>query len=672
VSDTPRPAAQDPAAKRLAVLIGSLHEAVLLEDETRHMQLVNQAFCDMFGIPAPPEALIGMDCSQAAEQSKSLFRDPESFVAGVTALLAARSIRVGDVLRMADGRVVERDYIPVFFEDNYRGHLWKYRDVTVRAREQARVDTLHAVADGLVDADNETAVCTRVLQALCAGLGWQAGTAFLPARQPAWMTGPGLAGAEEGLASVACVTADIPADRAELYQRLTASTMFQHDDGLIGAMWSTGHSSWIDDVMTFSGCARISQARAAQFGTIVFVPIRSGKSVHGVLEVAAVGERPLDVDVFQVLQEAGDRLGHVVERLRAQNLRRDQEAWTRTILDRMMEGLVVVSEQTGLIVGVNPMAERMFGFAAGTLIGHHIKNLLPDGSPRQDPTFLARAYERAINRTTEWEARRLDGSVFPMELQLTEFETGAGRVLVGFVRDLSERNAVERMKKQFVATVSHELRTPLTSVRGSLGLLATGALGALSPQAWEMVNLAERNVVRLVGLINDILDLERIESRGLRIALVPIPLDPTLDRAADAVRSMAADHGINLSTVQSGLHVIADTERLVQVVVNLLSNAVKFSPMGGLVEVSAHALDGVAHVEVSDRGTGVPEEFREIIFEPFRQVESSDTRQRGGSGLGLAISRAIVKQHGGVMGYTPRDGGGSTFWFTLPITPERS
>ena len=675
MSEPTHQAPADPSARRLAVLIGSLHEAVLLEDETRHMQLVNQAFCTMFGIDAVPEALIGMDCSQAAEQSKLLFLDPERFVADVNALLAARETRIGDVLRMTDGRVVERDYIPIFFDESpspvggaaatYRGHLWKYRDITARARERAKSDTLRAVSEGLVDADTDARVSARVLHALM-GLGWQAGTVFLPAPQPAWMTGPRTS-PRQGLAAVACVADSMTGDAVDTYRNLTAATMFEHDDGLVGRTWMTGRSSWVDDVLTFSGCARVSQTRAAHLGTVVFVPIRAGKTVHGVLEVAAAHERPLDADVLQALQEAGERLGQVVEQIRARDLQAVQEAWTQTILDRMVEGLIVVSGPTGEIVGVNMMAERMFGYAAGTMKGRHMADLIPPGPIRDDPGFPNNAYEASINRTTEWEVQRADGTVFPIELQLTAFDTGTGQVLVGFMTDLTERNSVDRLKKQFVATVSHELRTPLTSVRGSLGLLATGALGELSPAALEMVNLAERNVVRLVGLINDILDLERLETQGLRMELAPTSLHTALLRAADAIRSFADEHGISIGTHATDLIVVADAQRLVQVLVNLLSNAVKFSTMGAQVDVRAAVVDGCARIEVNDRGPGVPEEFRDAMFEPFRQAEGSDARRRGGSGLGLAISRAIVRQQDGHIGYEPRTGGGSTFWFTVPL-----
>ena len=256
-----------------------------------------------------------------------------------------------------------------------------------------------------------------------------------------------------------------------------------------------------------------------------------------------------------------------------------------------------------------------------------------------------------MGRTTEWEARHKSGRTFPFELQLASFDIPEGRVVAGFLRDLTERHAVKRLKKQFVATVSHELRTPLTSVRGSLGLLASGAMGEFSPAAIHLVEIAERNVVRLVGLINDILDLERLEGGRMPMSLAATALDRTVSLAIQAAAPI----------------VVADEDRVVQVLVNLLSNAIKFSPAGTEVALRVECIGGLARLEVLDRGPGVPEESRDIIFEPFSQAEGTDVRQKGGSGLGLAICKAIVDQHRGDIGYTPREGGGSLFWFTLPL-----
>jgi PAS domain S-box-containing protein len=321
---------------------------------------------------------------------------------------------------------------------------------------------------------------------------------------------------------------------------------------------------------------------------------------------------------------------------------------------------------------MNPAAQRVFGYKAEELVGQPLALLVPESVAPDPSLFLREARRRALGRITEWEGRRKNGEVFPLELSLFEFRTPEGRRFAGSIREISERREVERLKKEFVSTVSHELRTPLTSIRGSLGLLAGGVLGELPPQAAEVIAVAERNVLRLVRLINDILDLERFDSGRIEMNLQAVPLDSIFTRSLEAVRSFAEQEGVTLETSPATAQVWADGDRIVQVLVNLLSNAVKFSPRGGVVSLSASREDRWSRVSVRDQGRGIPASFREAIFERFRQVEASDARQKGGSGLGLAICKAIVEQHGGSIGVESEEGKGSVFWFRLPDSPVLS
>ena len=264
----------------------------------------------------------------------------------------------------------------------------------------------------------------------------------------------------------------------------------------------------------------------------------------------------------------------------------------------------------------------------------------------------------------------MNGDVFPFELSLFEFRTPEGRQFGGIVRDVSESREVERLKKEFVATVSHELRTPLTSIRGSLGLLAGGVLGTLPPEAIEVVAVAERNVIRLVRLINDILDLERLDTGRIEMHFESVTLASVFERSLEAVKALADQEGIPVESAAPSGSVWADGDRLVQVLVNLLSNAVKFSPRGGVVRLSASEEGGWTNVRVTDQGRGIPPSFREAIFERFRQVEASDARQKGGSGRGLAICKSIIEQHGGSIGVESEEGRGSVFWLKLLVSPR--
>jgi signal transduction histidine kinase len=214
--------------------------------------------------------------------------------------------------------------------------------------------------------------------------------------------------------------------------------------------------------------------------------------------------------------------------------------------------------------------------------------------------------------------------------------------------------------------VSHELRTPLTSIRGSLSLLASGMLGELPGEAREAVEIADRNALRLIGLINDILDLERSESGKLEMQMGEVSLQDVLQRSVDAVRGVAEKHGVSLEIRGAAARAWGDADRLVQVVVNLLGNAVKFSSSGQSVTLEAERKPPFVEVRVIDRGRGVPRQMQDAVFERFKQVEASDARDKGGTGLGLAICKTIVERHGGTIGLSSEEGRGSTFFFRIP------
>ena len=235
-------------------------------------------------------------------------------------------------------------------------------------------------------------------------------------------------------------------------------------------------------------------------------------------------------------------------------------------------------------------------------------------------------------------------------------------------RDLAVRRDVERMKDQFVAILSHELRTPLTSMRGSLGLLEGGALGVLPERAGRMVKLAVRNVDRLVRMVNDILDLERLQAGMVELEPEWRPLDDLVEQAIGAVRCIADEGEVAVRGVMDPeIAVYGDPDRIVQVLINLITNAVKFSPPCSTVEVHAENRESEVVVRVRDRGRGIPADQIEAVFDRFRQVDSTDARIKGGTGLGLSICRSIVQQHGGHIVAESTVGEGTTFIFTLPL-----
>ncbi|MBL8539555.1 MAG: CHASE domain-containing protein [Betaproteobacteria bacterium] len=248
---------------------------------------------------------------------------------------------------------------------------------------------------------------------------------------------------------------------------------------------------------------------------------------------------------------------------------------------------------------------------------------------------------------------------------------GSGRPtrVAGTNLDITPRKEMEGMKNEFIATVSHELRTPLTAIVGALGLLRQESSGKLSDGASLFLNMAQQNSDRLAALIDDILAIEKIEAGTVDFRLAPVALRPLLERAISLNTPYARrfDVRLELELPLPEVSVTGDADRLLQVMANLLSNAAKFSPTGATVSVACAVLDNAVRVTVTDRGPGIPEEFRRRIFQKFAQADSGDTRQKGGTGLGLSICKAIVERLGGTIGFVCAPGRGTTFHFDLPL-----
>ena len=243
------------------------------------------------------------------------------------------------------------------------------------------------------------------------------------------------------------------------------------------------------------------------------------------------------------------------------------------------------------------------------------------------------------------------------------------RGLLRALRYAAERKRLERLKDEFVSTVSHELRTPLTSISGSLGLLMGKAAGNLPEATRRLLEIAHNNSQRLVRLINDILDIEKLESGRVVFDLRRIEVRSLVEKTMDSMRGLAEGHAVRVRLAESSAmaDVRADMDRLAQVVTNLLSNAIKFSPPDNEVVVAIERDADLVRISVRDHGSGVPSDFRSRIFERFAQAEATNARRKGGTGLGLSIVKQIVERLGGEVGFVDAQGGGTIFHFELPV-----
>ena len=367
-----------------------------------------------------------------------------------------------------------------------------------------------------------------------------------------------------------------------------------------------------------------------------------------------------------------DRAERIVAQSRAEFLQRQ----TESILDSAAEGILGQTPD-GTCVLVNHAVSSMTGYSMEELRGSRIHDLLhhshPDGSPypiEDCPIVAVQRDAHAIQSLQDLFFRK-DGSSFPVEFSAAPMlEDGRVSYIVVTFHDITERREIERMKNEFISIASHELRTPLTSIRGSLGLVASGLLGPIPDRADHMVKMAIANSDRLIRLINDILDIERIESGRSTMEIRPIDLVELVANSVESMTSAAQAGDVAMATDVEPVTVEADPDRIQQTLVNLIGNAIKFSPAGSTVTVSAHRDQAEVVVSVHDTGRGIPPDKLGKIFERFEQVDSSDARQKGGSGLGLAISRSIIHQHGGRIWVESELGKGSTFSFALPLVHQ--
>jgi PAS domain S-box-containing protein len=365
----------------------------------------------------------------------------------------------------------------------------------------------------------------------------------------------------------------------------------------------------------------------------------------------------------------------ITERETAEATLREFAQRMRTIFDSAADAIVVLDER-GAIEWANRAAGRLFGDAVDELTGRAMDELLVTTADGGGPVAEFRRGPRADTSdggpkatVREAKARGRDGKLTDVELSLAEMRFGGHIHATLMMRDITARKEVERLKSEFVATVSHELRTPLTSIRGALGLLAAGAAGLMPPGCQDLVDVALKNSERLVRLVSDILDVEKMQAGKFSIDHAMVDLRRVVEATVAEQSGYASQFGVttDVSLPEAPATVRGDAGRLAQVLSNLLSNAAKYSPPGGRVDVAVRMDAGMVRVSVRDRGPGVPDDFKGRIFERFAQADTSDARRRGGTGLGLNIARDIVALHGGLIGHEqPTDGPGAVFTVSLP------
>lgn len=399
--------------------------------------------------------------------------------------------------------------------------------------------------------------------------------------------------------------------------------------------------------------------------------------------------RPTDPEVQQLL----DREREALTRMRA-------ERRFRELLEAAPDAIIEV-DRKGCILTLNAATEKLFGYSREELLGQPVEALVPDhvraNHAGHRANYKSHPATRPMGSGLVLEGRRKNGTTVPVEISLSPVKSEDGFRVTAIIRDVTERRQAEerlreaqasytselelrnreveranRHKTEFLASMSHELRTPLHTVIGFSELLAEETRGPLNDDQKRYVNHIYRDSQHLLALINEVLDLSRIESGRLQLRRQTVDMGALLDDALSAVRPKVIEKSIELEADPcDGVFINGDPTRVRQVLYNLLSNAVKFTPGGGRIGVAAQVKEGFAQISVSDTGIGIPPEEHELIFEAFHQVGEAGEALEG-TGLGLPITRRLVEAHGGRIRVESQPGSGSCFIFTLPLAAEKT
>lgn len=413
--------------------------------------------------------------------------------------------------------------------------------------------------------------------------------------------------------------------------------------------------------------ALIGAALAVIFSNYILRPLNTLSKATELLA------RGASLDTIEVPIEQSNLVGSLSRCfLRMATTLKEKETSIEAILSTASNPIITI-DCAGVIQEANDATSQLFGYSRDELLGANVTLLMTDEVRERHNHFFTKYQERDKSETSgtarQVEAQHKDGTIVPIHIAVSEISLHNQRMFTAIITDLTELKKLDKMKDEFISTVSHELRTPLTSIKGALGLLDSPLLGDLPEQAKSMIGIAHNNSNRLVRLINDVLDIEKIEAGKMNFTLKEVELSPFLARVVDANRTYALQFMvvINLAPIDENLKIMGDPDRLEQVVTNLLSNAVKYSPRGGRVFVTAESRADRVRISIRDEGSGIPEEFQKKIFSKFAQADASDTRAHSGTGLGLTISKAIVEQHSGTIGFDTIENKGTTFYFELPL-----
>jgi PAS domain S-box-containing protein len=545
---------------------------------------------------------------------------------------------------------------PLILDGEIKGAVVSFYDITLRKEAQARFNMQYALTNMLSQANSLEDASRLLLQQVCEQIDWLAGAFWLVDQEEnnlrlisAWN--------DEGLS--------IDYEIGRLSQINLAS-----GEDIPGQVWKRNAPLWVGKGSQ-SESSLLSKVSERGLNTVFALPVRSDELVLGVIAFISRDAAEFSSTQLQMLNAIGSQFGQFIDRHQAEERLRDREMLFQNLANNIREIFWISSARPGAnkVLYVSPAYEEVFGRPVSEVYkraNSYLDAVIPEDLDRVKKHVMTEMY---TGSAVEFRIRRPDGSIRWVWGRWSPVMGTDGKLdrLVGIVHDISERKEIERRVSEFYSTVSHELRTPLTSIRASLGLLEGGLAGVLSAKAGKLVDIARSECDRLIRLINDILDIRKIEAGKLELRTAQVSVRKIVDLTIQGTAGMGLEYGVKLvANVVAENEICADQDRLIQVLTNLVSNALKFSPKDSEVSVTVSASGAFCRFSVTDRGPGIPEDQLPKLFGLFQQLDSTDSRPKGGTGLGLAISKAIVEQHGGIIGVDTKPGQGSTFYFDIP------
>lgn len=666
---------EDDLESSLSLLRGALDstaDGILVVSTESKITTFNQRFIDMWRIPK--EILNSNDDSYVLSFVMDQVKDSQTFLKKVLELYSKPAEISHDFIEFKDGRIFERFSRPQRIGSNIVGRVWSFRDITETRRNEAIQSALYRIAE-ITSAAEDLNEFYKSLHKIIGELMYARNfyIAFYD-EEKQLLSFPysvdeadavrAPRGLKRGLTEYVLRTQEpllaTPEKFEELVRQGEAEDVGTPSVDWLGVPLMTGGKSYgVLVVQSYHTNVRFGEQEKE---VLTFV------SQH--ISVALERKRS-EEQLLKAHHELEERVRErTVDLSRAIEALKQSEERYRSLFENVPVG-VYRSHPDGRMVNANPAFLKILGYES-------LEQLLTRNTQVEEygPEYSKSEFRDRLERDGEVQGlesvlRKLDNTVIHVREHARLIRDADGNSIYheGTVEDITERKKIEQKKDELIAIVGHELRAPLTSIRGSLGYISNNMSDQLTPRLKKLIELASRGSERLVRLINDMLDIDKIESGKMEFHLKPLELAPVVEYTIEANRAYGDQFQVRfqLNEVPSGVKVNADSDRLVQVLTNVLSNAAKFSPPNEVVGISVCQTENLVRVAVTDRGPGIPEYFRKNIFQKFAQATSNLAPEKRGSGLGLSISRAIMEKMGGTIHFQTELAKGTTFYLDLPV-----